>query len=197
VNYQIDVSEISTERLLAYQEQAYFEKLCAQCPNYAVNHGCPPFEFMPRDYIAQFRFINIVRVKADTGPLLDKYPARDESNPVNQAQQLIRLIRGGIDGVLMSMEQAFGGARVSLPGACNICATCARKAGLPCELGQPRYSLEALGINLARLTKDLFKEEILWIRNGKLPAYFSLLSGIFSDIDGRQQEIHSRLQKSE
>jgi predicted metal-binding protein len=192
VNYRVDVSEIATASLLVYQEQAYFEQLCAQCPNYAANHGCPPFDFSPRDYIRQFDFVSVVRLKVDTVAMLEKYPAIS-GGLVEQGRQLIDLVRGATDRTLMAMEQAFAGARVSLPGACNVCATCTRKAGLPCELGQPRYSLEALGINLAGLAKELFGEEILWIKDGKLPEYFSLICGVFSVGDGLRDSIHRKL----
>ncbi|MDR0533699.1 MAG: DUF2284 domain-containing protein [Verrucomicrobiales bacterium] len=191
MNYQVDVREVSTASLLAYQEQAYFEQLCAQCPNYAANHGCPPFDFSPRDYIGQFEFISVVRLKVDTASMLERFAVSGEL--VEQGRQLIGRVRYGTDQTLMAMEQAFAGARVSLPGACNVCATCARKAGLPCELGQPRYSLEALGINLAKLARELFGEEILWIKDGKLPEYFSLICGVFSVGGGLRDAIHRKL----
>ncbi|EIP98426.1 putative metal-binding protein [Opitutaceae bacterium TAV1] len=193
----VEVRELPSARLLDYSEQAYFAALCAQCPNHATNHACPPFDFSPRDYIGGFRTVYVIRAKVNTGMYLKNHDSRS-GNAMETAFGIMDDAKQWLGASLMALEAEpeLAGARASLPGACDLCAPapCARQAGLPCKLGRPRYSLEALGINLARLTEDLFAEKILWTTGGRLPPWLSLISGVFADTEGVGDGIGRHLQ---
>lgn len=57
--------------------------------------------------------------------------------------------------------------------------TCTRLAGEPCRYpDKRRYPIEALGVYVEKTVMTYFDEELLWMNNGKPPAYFILASGI-------------------
>ena len=70
-------------------------------------------------------------------------------------------------------------SRALFAGACELCESCNKESGEPCRHPeQMRYSIEALGGNVAQAAQFYFDDRILWAANGHLPEYFILLGGL-------------------
>lgn len=77
------------------------------------------------------------------------------------------------------MEKEYPGSRALFAGTCELCENCDKEQGIPC--GHPeimRYSIEALGGNVAKAVQIYFDDTIHWAKDGRLPDYYILLGGL-------------------
>lgn len=84
----------------------------------------------------------------------------------------------------LPMEEAWPDSRAFFAGTCFDCpeGTCTRPSDLPCvRPGKIRPSLEALGFDLGRTASELLGIELRWSVDGRLPEYFTLISGFFTN----------------
>ena len=80
---------------------------------------------------------------------------------------------------LLTMEKDYPGSRALFAGTCEICEQCDKEKGISCRHPDlMRYSIEALGGNVAKAVQIYFDDTILWAENGHLPEYFILLGGL-------------------
>ena len=78
------------------------------------------------------------------------------------------------------LETRMPGSRSLSSGGCGLCEACARKENLPCRRPEEmRYSMDAFGLDLTTITKDVFHIDILWCRD-RLPEYFTLIHGLLA-----------------
>ncbi|MPM79590.1 hypothetical protein SDC9_126629 [bioreactor metagenome] len=69
-------------------------------------------------------------------------------------------------------------------GKCYICNECTRKHSKKCRYEDDlRYSIESLGGNVDKLSKDLFNIELKWAQRGKLPKYYFNSIGLLTKED--------------
>ena len=95
-----------------------------------------------------------------------------------------KLIDGNLAGLmeeLVNLEKIYPGSNALIPGSCIVCGygNCARKKGLPCRHpDKMHHSLESLGSDLDKTSKDLFGIEMKWIEGDELPDYFVQIGGL-------------------
>lgn len=92
--------------------------------------------------------------------------------------------RRELDARLLALEEAWPDSRAFFAGTCFDCpeGTCTRLSDLPCvRPGKIRPSLEALGFDLGRTASELLGIELRWSVDGRLPEYFTLISGFFTN----------------
>ena len=69
-------------------------------------------------------------------------------------------------------------------GKCYKCDECTRKQSKKCRYENDlRYSIESLGGNVDKLSKDLFNIELKWAQRGKLPQYYFNSIGLLTKED--------------
>lgn len=88
-----------------------------------------------------------------------------------------------MDQKLLMLEKHNPQSKVFLAGTCHICSKekCTRIKREPCIAPESiRPSLEAFGFDISKTSSELLKVEMLWSKNGILPEYFTLVSGIFT-----------------
>ncbi|MBR2547987.1 MAG: hypothetical protein IKF07_07355 [Eubacterium sp.] len=95
-----------------------------------------------------------------------------------------KLIDGNLAGLLeqlVSLEKIYPGSNALIPGSCIVCGygNCARKLGKPCRHPEKmHHSLESLGSDLDKTTRELFGIEMKWIVDNELPDYFVQIGGL-------------------
>lgn len=101
-----------------------------------------------------------------------------------QGRALLNEARCELDARLLALEEAWPDSRAFFAGTCFDCpeGTCTRPSDLPCvRPGKIRPSLEALGFDLGRTASELLGIELCWSVDGRLPEYFTLISGFFTN----------------
>ncbi len=159
--------------IAGYCDAPRFAALCRQCGNYGAMWACPPFAHNPLELMQRFRHVRL---------LASKITPATPSLPLEQAARLLAPERLLLGGELLELEHSLNGHACGFAGACPHChgAQCQRKAGKPClhpELVRP--ALEAYGFDIGLTLERIFGIELLWGRDGVLPPYMVLVSGVF------------------
>ena len=150
-----------------------FIELCEKCPNFGCSWGCPPFDFDTDEFLRQYKYAHLMATKI--------IPDRNDI-PVEMTQEFIRPERVRIEKELLEMERKYGGRGFAYVGKCLYCSgsECTRKRNRPClHPDKVRPSLEAFGFDIGRTLSELFGIRLLWGKDGILPEYLMLVSGLF------------------
>lgn len=159
-------ARIPAARLLAgYCRPAEFLARCRECPSFAATWQCPPLAADPLD--EPFSEAVVVTVEA----CLDEAERRSLAAAEVMARASARL-----GEALASLARETGGRTLCGIGPCRICAPqpCTRPEGRPCrhpERVSP--SLEACGIDVVTLVRDLHGHGLQWPADGLLPSVLS------------------------
>ena len=161
------------EYISRFRDEKRFVEFCKQCPNYGNSWGCPPFDFDTGAFLRQYKYAYLMATKIV--PI-------EKGIPIDKSQELIRPERIRIEKELLKLELRFGGRAFAYVGKCLYCpdSECARKCNRPClHPDKVRPSLEAFGFDMTRTLSELFGIELLWGKNGILPEYLVIVSGLF------------------
>lgn len=172
---------IPVEKVLAeYVDAPKFLKACSECPNYGKIASCPPYDFDVIDYWRQFKSFHIAAVQGFVpDELRERAFSADELNA--KTREIFKSMRDSLDGKLEQAERETPDSRMLSAGKCVRCADCACARGLPCRFPELiRYSVESLGGDVVKLLRDVFRVDILWAQNGRLPEYFMLVGGLLT-----------------
>ncbi|MBE6413836.1 MAG: hypothetical protein E7035_04700 [Verrucomicrobiaceae bacterium] len=149
------------------------ELLCGNCPAYNKRWACPPFSFSANEIIADKKFANLVAIKIK--------PTQKNLLP----RIIIDEARIFFDALFYDIEALYKGSILLLAGSC-ICEqseNCPKQKNLPCvQKDKMRYSLEALGYDVTKISEELLNTKILW-QTDVQPEYFTLVYCICSDFD--------------
>ena len=161
------------EYIERFRDEARFIELCEKCPNFGCSWGCPPFDFDTDEFLRQYKYAHLMATKI--------IPDRNDI-PVEMTQEFIRPERVRIEKELLEMERKYGGRGFAYVGKCLYCSgsECTRKRNRPClHPDKVRPSLEAFGFDIGRTLSELFGIRLLWGKDGILPEYLMLVSGLF------------------
>lgn len=189
-------AEISMEDYLRdYVDVPRFLGLCAQCSNYGNRWSCPPFDFDPLDHLRQFSAVRVIARKVS--PIGDwrfgeatgestSAPAQgptftgENAENYDHVWQMLSTVKADLEAELFRMEEQFPGSRLLSGGSCYKCNQgCTRPAGLPCRHPEiMRYSIEALGGDVEKISARLLDSPLIWSKAGELPPYYMLVGGL-------------------
>lgn len=161
------------EYISRFRDEKRFVEFCKQCPNYGNSWGCPPFDFDTGEFLRQYEYAHLMATKI--------IPV-EKNIPIDRTQELIKPERLRIERELLEMEHRYGGRAFAYVGKCLYCpdSECARKCNRPClHPDKVRPSLEAFGFDMTRTLSELFGIELLWGKDGILPEYLVIVSGLF------------------
>ncbi|MDO5036071.1 MAG: DUF2284 domain-containing protein [Porphyromonas sp.] len=161
------------EYIAGYRDEKRILGYCQACRQFAKSWACPPYSHDLLAELMQYKEILL---------LATKVTVLEPGLPISEAQTLLRPERIRAEKLLRDWEREKGGKAFAYAGECLYCppGTCTRSAGEPCrhpELVRP--SLEAYGFDIAKTTSELFGIELKWGREGLLPEYLVLVSGLF------------------
>ena len=164
-----------TELMTKYCDPERFMPFCKQCPDYGRAWSCPPDLPSNDEFLGEFKRIFVVGLKVVYS---DEIRARAVS--AEKAEEIRRKSYGKAKRVLhktlVALEREFEGGRTLAAGKCEICSKCARQSKTPCRFPESsRYSFTAFGFDLALITQELLKFELLWEPDG-LPVYDTVVA---------------------
>ncbi|MDO4567693.1 MAG: DUF2284 domain-containing protein [Clostridia bacterium] len=154
-----------------------FAALCRGCANYGALWSCPPFDFSAGEFWRAHTALLLYGYKltVPSDELIRTY-SPDELQA--RCTEMLLPLKRTILNELLSMERAMPRSTALSAGSCDECAQCARSYAPCAKTDRMRYSIEALGGDVAKALELYFKEELLWAKDGRLPRHFILLGGL-------------------
>ncbi len=162
-----------------YQDREKFIACCRECPHYGELWSCPPLPFDADTFLASYAWANLLcaQIRLDE----ETIRAADTEEKIKATGwEIVSKAKLDIEERMKILETRMPGSRSLSSGGCGLCETCARKENLPCRKPEEmRYSMDAFGLDLTTITKDVFHIDILWCRD-RLPEYFTLIHGLLA-----------------
>ena len=158
-----------------------FLACCRECPNFDGRWSCPPYNFSVETLWKRYTSILLYEEKVYVDPVLrEKVYSQDEINEISC--ELLAPVKRQMTGELLAMEGEYPGSRALFSGTCDFCTICAKELNEQCfHPEKMRYSIEALGGNVAQAVQIYFDDTILWAKDGRLPEYYILLGGLLKN----------------
>ena len=137
--------------LIKFMNRDYFLKLCKNgCSNYNKNWSCPPNSPKFDEFSADYTNSLLVEVTSEV---------RDKEDYMEN--------RSTLEALLSKMQIDFECLKTSC-GTCNICKRCALLDNKNCyHPEEMRYSMEAMGMDLAKLSEEIFDHKLTWNSENK------------------------------
>lgn len=159
---------------------------CKECRNYENLWSCPPYDFDPEDYWRRYTTFHIVGLKIFLPEeLTAKIWPKEEIGDV--MEDILVPQKRKLEEILGRMEEENPGSISLSGGSCIWCpkGTCTRPEHGCCRHPEHlRYSIESLGGNVGLTVTKYLHQELLWMEEGKLPAYFMLIGGLLLKENG-------------
>lgn len=152
---------VDVEKFLVY---------CRECDNYARRWSCPPFSFAPLELWHRYQSVELFARILMVSPGAELPDMMEDTR-----REKARLMEE-----LLCLEKARPGSLALSAGGCSLCGdSCSRPDGAPCRNpAQMRYSIDALGGDISKTMELYFQTPILWVKDGKLPEYLTLVGGL-------------------
>ena len=168
ISVRVRLTVLESRRLTEYENKREIDQLCEACPTYGGKWSCPPHSpaFSVYD-LEEYPYAALVLFSCE----LDQFSyTKTEYIRIKAANTILK---SRMDRLMRGLEQAVGGVMIS-NGNCKLCNPCSKKKGEPCKKPERmRFSMEALGLNVGRITADVFGHELLWYKDKKIPRYLS------------------------
>jgi len=164
----VKAAVVDSRRLAEYESKREIEKLCEACPTYGRKWSCPPCSPSFSQYgLQEYPYAALVLFWCD----LDQF--RYTKTEYVRIRAANTIMKSRMDRFMRALESRLGGVMIS-NGNCRLCNPCTKKRGQPCKRPDAmRYSMEALGLDVGRITVDLLGHRLLWYKDKTLPAYLS------------------------
>lgn len=172
LNFDKDVNNINLKAnickntlLNKYMDFDYFTGLCKDgCPHYDLSYTCPPNSPKFIEYTKNYEYSLVIVM----------YMNIDSHNSIETVHPYLRRV---LSDLLIPLEKKFNGL-LSDGGRCRYCNKCAYVEDLPCRYPDKiRFSMEAMGIDLDKVCKDILNHSILWNENNE-NSYCTVLGSI-------------------
>lgn len=192
-NYTIEnhLAKLSTQDYIKeYRDQHKFIKYCKACPSYQNSWACPPFEDDPITQILHYPYTYIIGTQIH---FKNKFVQESKSGDIEQiSRRVMKEVRAILDPKLLKLEQRQAPSLAFYAGNCHLCLDlgCTKGENRPCRYPNLiRPSLEACGFDIAKSTSEALGLELKWGKDGALPPYFILVSGLMSTRELSRSEI--------
>lgn len=178
-NYIANISV--AQYITQYRNASKFIEFCKQCPKYNNSWACPPFTFNIDKYLSSYNIAYLLATKI-TLPNSSHSSMSHSAEFIRQTEEIIRIVRLELDQQLLSAEQQIKNSKAFFAGSCHFCLNkeCTRILEEPCRYPEKiRPSLESLGFDIGKTTKELMGIELQWSKIDHQPKYITLVSGLF------------------
>ena len=180
VHAEYKTSQMKTEQFRQkYQDKDKFMAFCRECPHYNELWSCPPLSFDADEFFAPYAWMDLLCVQIHIDE--ETIRAADTAEKIKaRGWGIVSQAKKETEEKMRALEVKMPGSISLSSGGCGLCEKCIRKEGLPCcRPKEMRYSMDAFGLDLTAITKDLFHIEILWCKDS-LPRYFTLIHGLLA-----------------
>lgn len=176
----IETSKISINK------GCFLEMCKSGCRNYNQKYSCPPlspsFKLVTKDK----PYLFVLMLKIDLSQLSNFNYAEYHKLRIGNA-----VIKPRIEKIMRLLEKEFNTKYIST-GTCRLCKPCQKKLQKPCKHpDKMRFSLESLGVDCNKLSKDVFNIPLLWFANKTCPKYTAVVCALpFKDINLKDKIIN-------
>lgn len=177
------IAQISKEDYIAnFQDVNKFIGFCKQCSKYNTSWACPPYNFSLSSYMSAYNTVYIIGTKIIPDNEIRQQCINEEISK-KTGLEIIVDARDYLDRQLLGLESKYPGSKVFFAGFCTLCAQeCTRIVGEPCRYpNKIRHSLESFGFDIGKTASELLHIDLRWSSDGRLPPYFTLVSGFFTN----------------
>lgn len=176
-HYTNKVAVIATPELIEkFQHPKKFLSYCEACDSFGLRWSCPPIDFNPRIYLSKFKNMVFLGSKITYhDKFLKELTDDDKANYFSN--RLLKKLRKVLSQEFLDAELLSDGSRSFGAGSCLWCCKCSRQYPDPAPCKKPnkmRYSLDAFGLDLINLSKDILATPILW-QGDPLPEYHQII----------------------
>lgn len=146
MEYDCNVRIVRAE-VVAGHVKTEVTEACRTCPRYGRRWGCPPLSGEEVAAVEGCGCVVLIGIEVPSGTDL-------------------RELRARVEPLLLEYERRTGGRMAAPAGDCPYCPAgevCARATGDACRHPERvRPSLEALGVDVTELVRDVFGRELAW-----------------------------------
>lgn len=164
-----------------YVDVPKFLSYCKKCDSYGKNWSCPEFNFDAEELWKKYKYVYIIGTKV----IFDKDAINSLENMdvvKEQMQEALWKEKKVLMEKLWKLEEDYSGAISLSAGSCKLCKTCQRQIDKPCiHPDKMRYSIESIGGDVGKTLSKLLGIELQWAKDGKLPEYYTLVSGLLTN----------------
>lgn len=172
----------TNEYMDKYRDVERFIGFCKTCHTFGKSWACPPFDYDSKDILDKYKHCYVIGTQVIFS---EDFIASSKDKEINAlSQSIMRDVRAKFDHRLLNIEKKYSSSKVLFAGNCHWCPNqvCTRTLNEPCRYPTLiRPSLEAYGFDISKTTSELLQLELKWGKNGFLPPYFILVSGILSN----------------
>lgn len=183
-NINLKANVCSNDVLKNYMDFDYFTGLCKDgCPHYNLSYTCPPNSPQFTEYTKDFKHSLVIAM----------YMEIAENQTINDVHPYLRKV---LSDFLIPLEKEIDGLLTD-GGRCRYCNKCTYIDNIPCRFpDKMRFSMEAMGIDLDKVCKDILNHSIVWSNSKN--SYCTVLGSVnFNNIcENDLEEIVLRLIKS-
>lgn len=172
-NLVIKTKTTSIKPTFLVEEKNRFDALCREsCKNYQNKWSCPPFSPGFVQYSNKHDTLVVCLMYIELGQL------NNIKNDYLKVKAANVIMKSKVDKGLRKIALIENGKLIST-GSCRLCKPCRMRYEEPCRhpdiMG---YSFEALGIDVGKLSLEVFNHKLLWYKKGYLPKYTSVVAGV-------------------
>lgn len=172
----------TTQYIKEYRNVEKFIGFCKTCHTFGKSWACPPFDYDSKDILDKYKHSYIIGTQV---VFSEEFILSSKDKEINKlSQSIMKDVRKELDCKLLNIERSYETSRVLFAGNCHWCPNqvCTRVNNEACRFPHLiRPSLEAYGFDISKTTAELLHLELKWGKDGFLPNYFILVSGILSN----------------
>lgn len=179
---------LPTESLHPYQDKSKFDTLCKSgCINYGKKWSCPPYSPEYAKFTVSYKYINLIMLTINTDQL--EYIHQDFLK-IKAANVILKSRIDKTLRLVMDKNEYY----IST-GSCRLCRSCMKKNNeVCCHPDLRTYSLESLGIDVEKVTEDIFQTKLLWYKKKEeIPKYTSIVAGLLTNNPDQSTKIINKL----
>lgn len=168
-----------SEFIDSYVDEPELTKYCKVCTNFKKRWSCSPHSFSSCDYLRQFSDIRLIGlvIKPDVKSL-DGLVCEDYDVP-KEIDEIISYEKSHLTRYMAREEKMIPGSKYLFAGSCDICKHCAREEGKPCRFpDKMHYAIESLGIDLTKISEDIFNIKMEWMKGSRFPDHLTLICAL-------------------
>ena len=164
-----------------YRDPERFIGFCRECERWNRCWACPPLTVDPEAYLRPYRWATFVAAKIyfdDT----ERAVANSPETLRVIAWNALKMEKTRLFDALLRCEALVPNSAQLSSGGCHLCEVCARIDEKPCRHPEKlRYSLDAFGFDLTKISEDLLGIRLLWSNGQELPEYYTLVHALLSE----------------
>jgi predicted metal-binding protein len=190
IKINVKYTIVDASGLQKYEDYGRFADLCrAGCKNYARKWSCPPYSPTFGSAFSGYKSALLILLHSNPNQYCDIADDWLRVKKTNSTQKSL------VESILRGLERDLPGVCL-LNGSCGLCESCSCPANLPCaDIVNRRFSMEAVGLNVTRISEDYFNHRLLWYRPKEVPEYTSVISCILSNRQISDSVIRGYLKK--